>query len=102
MFFYFSLPNLWLGVFRMSSKRSRIEIYLDVLQAIKRGTHKPTRIMYRTNLSWKPLMSVLDSMIEQGLIKAEEEGNRTTYWITEKGRNVLSYFTEAMNLIEIK
>jgi len=86
----------------MSSKRSRIEIYLDVLQAIKRGTHKPTRIMYRTNLSWKPLMSILESMVEQGLIRVEEEGNRTTYCITEKGRNVLNYFTEAMNLIEIK
>ena len=86
----------------MSSKRSRIEIYLDVLHAIKRGTHKPTRIMYRTNLSWKPLMSILESMIEQGLVRAEEEGNRTTYWITEKGRNVLNYFMEAMNLIEIK
>jgi len=93
----------------MSSKRSRIEIYLDVLHAIKRGTHKPTRIMYRTNLSWKPLMSILEplmsileSMIEQGLVRVEEEGNRTTYWITEKGRNVLNYFMEAMNLIEIK
>jgi len=47
-------------------------------------------------------MSILESMVEQGLIRGEEEGNRTTYWITEKGRNVLNYFTEAMNLIEIK
>ena len=47
-------------------------------------------------------MVVLESMIEQGLIRAEEKGNRTTYWITEKGRNVLNYFSEAMNLIEIK
>jgi len=47
-------------------------------------------------------MSILESMIEQGLVRVEEEGNRTTYWITEKGRNVLNYFTEAMNLIEIK
>jgi len=47
-------------------------------------------------------MSVLNSMIDQGLIRVEEEGNRTTYWITEKGRNVLNYFSEAMNLIEIK
>jgi len=101
MFFYFS-PSTYGLVFSMNSKRSRIEIYLDVLQAIKRGTHKPTRIMYRTNLSWKPLMVVLESMIEQGLIRAEEKGNRTTYWITEKGRNVLNYFSEAMNLIEIK
>ena len=86
----------------MISKRSRVEIYIDVLNAIRQGVHKPTRIMYKTNLSWKPLMKILDSMMEQGLIRAEEEGNRTTYWITEKGRNVLNYFKEAMSLIEIK
>jgi len=47
-------------------------------------------------------MKILNSMMEQGLIRAEEEGNRTTYWITERGRNVLNYFKEAMSLIEIK
>jgi len=58
--------------------------------------------MYRTNLSWKPLMRILESMVEQGLVRVEENGNRTTYWITEKGKNVLNYFKEAMDLIEIK
>jgi len=28
----------------------------------RKGTHKPTRIMYRTNLSWKPLIEVLEAM----------------------------------------
>ena len=89
-------------VFRVSSKRSRIEIYLDVLQAIRKGVHKPTRIMYRTNLSWKPLMQVLDAMIKQQLIAPENQGTHVTYKITEKGMNVLNYFNEAMELIEIK
>ena len=89
-------------MFKLSSKRSRIEIYLDILQAIKKGVDKPTRIMYRTNLSWKPLMHVLDTMMEQELITSEELGCHITYKITEKGMNVLNYFNEAMQLIEIK
>ena len=89
-------------VFKVSSKRSRIEIYIDVLQAIRKGVHKPTRIMYRTNLSWKPLMQVLDAMIKQQLIASENQGTHVTYKITEKGMNVLNYFNEAMELIEIK
>jgi predicted transcriptional regulator len=89
-------------VFRVSSKRSRIEIYLDVLQAIRKGVYKPTRIMYRTNLSWKPLMQVLDTMIKQQLIAPENHGTHVTYKITEKGMNVLNYFNEAMELIEIQ
>jgi predicted transcriptional regulator len=75
---------------------------MDVLKAIKKGTHKPTRIMYRTNLSWKPLMEVLDAMIKQNLIMAEKHGGHTLYKITEKGKNVLNYFHEALELIEIK
>ena len=89
-------------MFRVSSKRSRIEIYLDVLQAIRKGVHKPTRIMYRTNLSWKPLMQVLDAMMEQNLIAIDKQGSHVVYKITEKGMNVLNYFNEAMELIEIK
>jgi predicted transcriptional regulator len=86
----------------VGSKRSRIEIYLDVLQAIRKGIFKPTRIMYRTNLSWKPLMQILGTMMEQELITSEELGSHITYKITEKGMNVLNYFHEAMQLIEIK
>jgi predicted transcriptional regulator len=86
----------------VSSKRSRIEIYLDVLQVIRKGVYKPTLIMYRTNLSWKPLMQVLDAMMEQGLVASEDMGRHVTYKITEKGMNVLNYFNEAMELIEIK
>ena len=47
-------------------------------------------------------MRILESMVEQGLVRVEENGNRTTYWITKKGKNVLNYFKEAMDLIEIK
>jgi predicted transcriptional regulator len=85
-----------------NSKRSRLEIYLDVLNAIKKGIDKPTRIMYRTNLSWKPLMEVLDTMMAQELIKTEKQGKHTLYEITEKGKNVRNYFNGAMELIEIK
>jgi predicted transcriptional regulator len=89
-------------VFKLSSKRSRIEIYLDILQAIKKGVDKPTRIMYSTNLSWKPLMQFINTMMEQKLITSEEVGSHITYKITEKGTNVLNYFHEALQLIEIK
>ena len=89
-------------MFNVSTKRSRIEIYLDILQTIKKGVNKPTQIMYRTNLSWKPLMQFIDTMMEQKLITYEELGSHITYKITENGTNVLKYFHEAMQLIEIK
>ena len=52
----------------MTSKRSRLEIYLDVLKAIERGNEKRTRIMYCTNVSWNPLMRVLSALKKQGFL----------------------------------
>jgi len=86
----------------MSYKRSKLEIYLEVMKSINRGTEKPTRIMYKTNLSWRPLMNVLESLQDQSFITSHKKGNYTVYKVTEKGKNVLKYFSEAMNLIEIK
>ena len=82
-------------------KRSRLEIYLDILRVIKSGVQKPTRIMYSTNLSWNPLQEILDSLITQNLIVMKEEGSRKSYEITEKGRTALKYFNQAKKLVTV-
>jgi len=87
---------------KRNQKRSKLEIYLDVLKTIDAGTRKPTRIMYRANLSWVPLVKILESLLDQNLITQEEDHKHTVYHITENGRNVLQYFNEAMELIEIR
>ncbi|MGD2142420.1 MAG: winged helix-turn-helix domain-containing protein [Candidatus Bathyarchaeota archaeon] len=88
-------------------RRSKLEIYLEVLKIIKSGTSKPTRIMYAANISWQPLMRVLESLKAQGLINeidATTEGRnkdkRTSriYEITMKGEQVIRYFREAKDL----
>jgi predicted transcriptional regulator len=92
----------------MTRRRSKLEIYLDVLWTIKNGTTKPTRIMYGANLSWKPLQRVLQSMKEQELIvEIDEKDGRdkrtnTRYEITQKGENVIQYFNRAQGLIELE
>lgn len=92
----------------MTARRSKLEIYLNVLQIVKSGTEKPTRIMYAANLSWKPLQKILDSMTKQGLIEGVEtedgDDKRTTrvYEITQKGENVLRYFIRAKELLPLE
>ena len=86
----------------MTYKRSKLELYLEVLDAIDKGTRKPTRIMYRTNLSWKPLIKILNSLQDQSLITSQKKGNSMIYQTTDKGKDVLKYLTRAMGLIEIK
>ncbi len=82
-------------------------MYLEVLQIIKGGTSKPTRIMYNANISWQPLKRVLNSMISQDLIREidvslerRKRVKRTSrlYEITMKGEQVMRYFKEAKDL----
>ena len=77
-------------------RRSRLEIYFDVLKVIDKGTDKPTRIMYETNLSWTSLCSVFDTLINSDFIREEKRKSSKRYHITEKGRNALSHHTKSV------
>lgn len=89
-------------------RRSRLEMYLDVLWSIKRGTRKPTRIMYEANLSWKPLQRILDSMIARDLVleidATPERDKRTSsvYEITQKGENIITYFNRGREYLNLE
>ncbi|MBS7639065.1 MAG: archaellum operon transcriptional activator EarA family protein [Candidatus Bathyarchaeia archaeon] len=83
----------------MSKKRSRLEIYLEVLETIMSGYSKPTNIMYKCNLSWISLKEILDSLVEKGLVKVVEKNKRRLYLITERGRGVVNRLEETYNLL---
>jgi len=90
----------------MSTRRSRVEVYIDILARIKGGETLPTRIMYGVKLSWNILQSALKSLISQGLIEEynEYKGNdrsKKFYRITEKGENVLKYFNRIDSILEL-
>lgn len=77
-------------------RRSRLEIYFDVLKAIDNGTDKPTRIMYETNLSWTSVCSVFDALLSSDFIRMEKKKASTRYYITKKGKNALSYHLRSL------
>jgi predicted transcriptional regulator len=91
----------------MTIRRSKTEIYIDVLSVIKNGESRPTRIMYSTNLSWAPLRRLLESLLEQGLVESAETGlddgrSKNLYRITEKGESVLSYFSKCKDILRVE
>ncbi len=89
----------------MSERRSKLEIMLTILDAIKSGVDKPTRIMYAANMSWNPTQKVLQKLVSEGHLEVIEEPSvqraKKRYLITEKGANVLRYFKGAEELISI-
>jgi predicted transcriptional regulator len=90
----------------MSQRRSRFEIYVDILTEVMNGSTKPTKIMYGANLSYKPLKKILQSMLDQGLLEEadgikKDKRTKVTYTVTQKGMNVVRYYSKAKNLIEV-
>ena len=84
------------------ARRSRLEIHYDVLQAISRGIQKPTRIMYKANLSWIPLQEILKSLLTQGFIEEKRFKKSMRYEITTKGISVLNYYEKARELLTVE
>jgi len=84
----------------MTGKRSRLEMYLDVLEKINAGISRPTNIMYKCNLSWIPMKEILDSLIDKDLIKETENNDKRTYEITKKGQDILKYLESMLEIWE--
>ena len=88
---------------RKDRARSRLEIYLSILRAIQREKFaKPTRIMYKSNLSWIPLQSILQSLLKNRLIDIVEDHygkGRRAYCLTDDGRKALEILENAHEIV---
>lgn len=73
-------------------RRSKMETICDILGAVSQGATKPTRIMYKANLSWSVTQIYIKSLNSNGLLLASYNENKTQYHLTEKGIQVLHEF----------
>jgi predicted transcriptional regulator len=77
-------------------KRSRLELYFDVLKVIGEGVDKPTRIMYKANLSWVTLGEALATLVNKEFVVEKKMGNSRRYLLSDKGQNALEHFNKAL------
>jgi len=85
------------------SRRSRFEIYVDILTEIDSGTILPTQIMYGANMNWNTLKRALEKLIAQGFIEEQpiygiKRSNRI-YKLTERGNNFLNYLKTVKEIL---
>ena len=79
------------------SRRSQMEIQIDILRAVANGNVKPTHIMYRANLSWTRLQKLLDTLVSKNLLMEKASNEKTKYKITQKGRKLLEYYRQIVD-----
>jgi predicted transcriptional regulator len=73
--------------------RSKGRIFADILRAVAEdGPVKVTHVLYKANLSHDRLTKYLLQLEESGLISKEQEGERATYLITDKGTRFIAEF----------
>ena len=85
-------------------KRSRIEVKFDVLEAIADGNTMPTRIMYRSNISWSVLdrnLAELEASHFIGFkwVSGYSDMHRTDIRVTARGLEVLREFRRIQQAI---
>jgi predicted transcriptional regulator len=85
----------------MTYRRSRIELYVDILQAIANGRESPARIVYAANLSYDRVVRHLSFLTEQKLAD-RIEGKKKRFRITERGLEVIRYFKEVEAALFLK
>lgn len=84
-------------------RRSRIELYVDILQAIANGRESPAKIVYAANLSYDRVVKCLEFLEEQSLVQRTENANKKRrYKVTPKGMEVVRYFTEVQSALFYK
>jgi predicted transcriptional regulator len=86
----------------MTRKRSRLEMSMEILEAINNGNNKPTRIMYKCNLSWNPLQEILGFLVDRNLVVIKKMKKFNRYETTVKGVRVLGYFRQIQETVSIE
>jgi predicted transcriptional regulator len=76
--------------------RSRLKIYFDILSTIEvEGNAKPTRILYKANLSYDRLTKYLEELVGKGLVQEFSATETRYYTISDKGKELLTEIRKA-------
>jgi len=75
----------------MPSKRDKIDIVNDMLEAIRnsRGKIKPTHLLYKSNMAHTKMKIYINELKDKGMVDEIFEKKRKFFTITEKGLNFI-------------
>ncbi|MFW6383680.1 MAG: winged helix-turn-helix domain-containing protein [Nanoarchaeota archaeon] len=85
-----------------SKRRDKITIIYEMLLAIikKGGSIKPTHLLYKSNLSYKRMLPILEELEKKELIYKEVKGNKKNYLITDEGRKFVQEYKRMKEFID--
>jgi predicted transcriptional regulator len=72
----------------MEMRRSKLESYEAILEAIAKRPLNADKIAYKANIDCTALTRYIDFLIENGLVEERPTNKKTLYAITERGMAV--------------
>src|SRR5579872_2430173 len=82
---------------RARSRRSALEVRMDILTVLRDGATGPTQIMYKANLSWIAASQHLRELVEHAIVSENSLKTRVSYQLTEKGISILRSYRTVMD-----
>ena len=86
----------------MATRRSKLEIIHDMLQAIqdKNGKIKPTHLLYKSNLSHQKMKQSLEELVTKQMVREEKSKMGVYIVITDQGLKFLQEFRRMKEFTE--
>lgn len=83
-------------------RRTKLDIMNDILTSIQQegGEIKPTRLLYKSNLSYKKLIEYTTELISKGMLIEYTGGEKRSYRITDKGISFIQEFRKIKEFID--
>jgi predicted transcriptional regulator len=76
-------------------RRSKLEVYVDILKVLSQRPLRLTRIMQKVNLNYNVLIECIDFLLKQKLVeKRKLSESRVFFEINPEGIAVLKYFRQ--------
>jgi len=84
-------------------RRSKLETYIDILNALARkGPLKLTHVMYKANVNCNVLKEDLGFLIKQNLVEERTIAKQhIVFTVTQRGINVLNQFQQLTQMFPI-
>ena len=80
-------------------RRSRLEVYFEILQSVSKEKLTITHILYKSGASYGQVRKALDLLIEHDLVGKIEEATTTRYGVTDKGKQFIENFRAIQKLL---
>jgi predicted transcriptional regulator len=80
-----------------SSRRSKFEIWAEVLEFCLRSKRTQTWLLRETRLKTSAIKETLQFLLSRNLIRQLNEGDKIKYQTTDRGEEVLKMFYNLVN-----